>query len=183
MTEHHNTLLFGGKGQAKEGAGHDAFAGVPYERLDQLRIAETKLEKDRVLVRGDATKAYEPELGVRKFVRQLEYDAKEGFTIRDEVELEKPLVVTSVLHTDTSFQKEANRFSTSAGRAKLLVEVQEPKDLQSVIEANDVTAPGPPGSVDKGERQVRGQKLLLSTSRAVTSVRFVLRLIGQDLQD
>ena len=30
LTEHHNTLLFGGKGQAREGSGHDAFAGVSY---------------------------------------------------------------------------------------------------------------------------------------------------------
>src|SRR5205085_1769756 len=28
MTEHHNTLLVNGKGQAKEGKGHDAFDGV-----------------------------------------------------------------------------------------------------------------------------------------------------------
>ena len=46
MTEHHNTLLFGGKGQAREGGGHDAFAGVSYDRLDQIRIDEVKREKD-----------------------------------------------------------------------------------------------------------------------------------------
>src|SRR5262249_46300021 len=180
MTEHHNTLLFGGKGQAKEGAGHDAFASVRYDRLDQIRIAEVKLEKDRMFVRGDATSAYEPEIGVKKFVRQFEYDAKEGFTISDEVEIEKPQVVTSVLHADTVFKKDGNnRFSTSAGGVKLLIEVQEPKELKRSIEVNDVTAPGPPGSVDKGERQERGQKLLLSTPRAVTTARFVMRLIVQ----
>ena len=184
MTEHHNTLLFGGKGQAKEGMGHEAFAGVPYERLDQIRIAEVKLEKDRVLVRGDATKAYEPELGVRKFIRQFEYGPDRGCTIVDDVELEKPQVVTSVLHADTIFKTEGkNRFSISAGKVKLLIDVREPKDLESVIEVNDVTAPGPPGSVDKGERQVRGQKLVLSTPRAVRNVRFVVRLTGPDLQD
>src|ERR1700752_788459 len=184
MTEHHNTMLFGGKGQAKEGVGHDAFAGVPYERLDQIRIAEVKLGKDRLLVRGDATKAYEPELGVKKFVRQFEYDADRGFTIRDEVELEKPAVVTSVLHADTVIKKDGNnRYSASTGRVRLLIEVLEPNDLRSSIEVNDVTAPGPPGAVDKGERQERGEKLLLATSRAVTTARFVLRLVGHDLQD
>jgi hypothetical protein len=184
MTEHHNTLLFGGKGQAKEGAGHDAFDGVPYERLDQIRISEVRLEKDSIMVRGDATPAYEPEVRVKKFVRQFEYDAKDGFTIRDEVELERPQVVTSVLHADTVFKKDGNsRFSTSAGRVRLLIDVQEPKNLLSSIEVNDVTAPGPPGAVDKGEQQLRGQKLLLSTPRPVTTVRFVMRLVGQNLQD
>jgi len=34
MTEHHNTLLINGKGQAKEGDGHDVFAAVSYELLE-----------------------------------------------------------------------------------------------------------------------------------------------------
>ena len=177
MTEHHNTLLIGGKGQAKEGTGHDAFAGVSYERLNQIKIEEVTLEKDRVLVRGDASKAYEPELGVKKFVREFRYKPDQGFTIRDEVELLKPEVVTSVLHADTSFQKEGNsRFSTNAGSVKLLIEVAEPADLKSAMEVNDVTAPGPPGSVDKGERQERGQKLILRTARAVATTRFHIHL-------
>jgi hypothetical protein len=176
LTEHHNTLLIGGKGQAKEGIGHDVFSGVAYERLNQIRIDEVKLEKDRVLVRGDATTAYELELGVRKFVRQFEYNSVDGFTIRDEVELARPAVVTSVLHADASFRKEGNTsFSTTAGNVKLLIEVSEPKDLRSAIEANVVTAPGPPGAVDKGERQERGQKLLLST-RPLTTTRFLINL-------
>jgi hypothetical protein len=110
-------------------------------------------------------------------VRQFEYSTNEGFTIRDEVELVKPQVVTSVLHADTSFQKEGNNhFSTRAGNAKLLIDVSEPNDLLKAIESNEVTAPGPPGSVDKGERQERGQKLLLSTGRPLTRIRFLVRL-------
>jgi Domain of unknown function (DUF4962)/Heparinase II/III-like protein len=183
MTEHHNTLLVSGKGQAREGGGHDAFAGMSYERLNQIRIDKVTLEKDRVLVRGNATKAYEPELGVRMFVREFEYKFNEGFTIRDEVELERPEVVTSVLHADTIFEKEGNnKFSVSAGSVKLLIEVSEPNDLRSAIEANLVTAPGPPGSVDKGERQERGQKLLLSTGRPIKAANFLLRLTLADKQ-
>jgi hypothetical protein len=177
LTEHHNTLLFGGKGQAKEGVGHDAFAGVSYVRLNQIRIEDVKLQKDRVLVRGNATTAYKPELGVRRFLRQFEYKPNEGFIIRDEVEVAKPQVVTSVLHTDMSFRQEGdNCFSTTMGDVKLLIQVLEPGDLRSTIEANVVTAPGPPGSVDKGERQERGQKLLLSTARPITTAIILVRL-------
>ena len=177
LTEHHNTLLFGGKGQAKEGEGHDAFAAVPYERLDQIRILDVQLNKDHVVVRGDATSAYEPGLGVKKFVRRFEYGPAEGFTITDEVETAKPAVITSLLHADTGLQKETtNRFSINVGGVKLLVESLEPKDVDSAIDVNVVTAPGPPGAVDKGERQERGQKLMLSTPRPVTTARFVLKL-------
>ena len=177
LTEHHNTLLFDGKGQAKEGHGHDAFDGVAYERLDQIRIAEVKLEKDSILIRGEATQAYEPEVGVRKFVRQFEYKLGQGFTIRDEVELARASVITSVLHADAGLQKETNnRFHINAGSVKLLIEALEPKDLRSAVAVNVVTAPGPPGSVDKGERQERGQKLLLSTPQPVTATEFVLKL-------
>jgi hypothetical protein len=82
-----------------------------------------------------------------------------------------------VLHTDVSFRKEGDdRFTTTAGDVKLSMEILEPVNLQSAIESNIVTAPGPPGSVDKGERQQRGQKLLLSTSRPITTALIVLRL-------
>jgi Heparinase II/III-like protein len=177
MTEHHNTLLFAGKGQAKEGKGHDAFATVSYERLDRIRISELKVEKDFVSIRGDATSAYEPELGVKRFVRQFEYRPDQGFLITDEVETEKPTLVTSVVHADAGLQKETNdRFGISIGNAKLMIEVLEPKQFQSEIVVNTVRAPGPPGAVDKGENQERGEKLLISTLRTVTKTRFQLRL-------
>jgi hypothetical protein len=185
MTEHHNTLLVNGKGQAKEGDGHDVFAGVSYELLNRIRISEVKVEQNRVLVRGDATAAYGPELGLKKFVREFVYSSGTGFTISDEVETTKPAILTFLLHADNRIEKESgNRFSIRAGGVKLLIDptIERPKDLpaakqiQSSIEANTLTAPGPPGAVDKGERQERGQKLLLSTPAPTNRTRFVLRL-------
>ena len=49
-------------------------------------------------------------------------------------------------------------------------------DLVGTIESNVLTAPGPPGSVDKGERQERGYMLKLSTRKPVTSAIFVLSM-------
>jgi hypothetical protein len=177
MTEHHNTILIDGKGQSKEGSGHDAFEGVDYERLNQVRIVDVKIAKDAVVVSGDATSAYEPERGVKKFVRDFIYRPGTGFTLQDDIVTSQPSVITSVLHADGGLSKESNElFSINAPGVKLLIEPQEPKDLSDVIEANVLTAPGPPGSVDKGERQERGQKLLLSTAKPVTSVKFVTKL-------
>jgi hypothetical protein len=189
MTEHHNTLLVNGKGQAKEGDGHDVFAGVPYELLNRIRISGVKVEQNQVIVRGDATAAYGPELGVKKFVREFVYRPAGGFTVSDEVETTRPAVFTFLLHADDRIEKEsANLFIIKAGGVKLLIDptIEQPGarpapiQIQGTIETNTLTAPGPPGAVDKGERQVRGQKLLLSTPEPATRVRFITRLsIGE----
>ncbi|PYS57538.1 MAG: hypothetical protein DMF76_21950, partial [Acidobacteria bacterium] len=177
MTEHHNTLLVNGKGQAKEGLGHDAFAGVPYERLDKIRIVDVKVEDNRVVLRGDATTAYDPALGLRRFLREFEYTSAGAFTVRDEVETLNPAVLTSLLHVDDHFEKkDANKFVVNAAGISLLIEISEPKESKAALEANALTAPGPPGSVDKGERQERGQKLSISTTMPTKAVHFVMHL-------
>jgi hypothetical protein len=193
MTEHHNTLLVNGKGQAKEGGGHDVFAEVPYERLNRIRISEVKVEKDQVIVRGDGTAAYGPELGLKRFEREFVYRPGAGFTVSDEVETTRPAVLTFLLHADKRIEKESgDRFSIRAGAVTLLInptleypnEPSTPKQnqsaIQSKIETNTLTAPGPPGAVDKGERQERGQKLLLSTPSPTTGARFKMRLSIKD---
>jgi hypothetical protein len=189
MTEHHNTMLINGKGQAKEGDGHDAFAAMSYELLNQIRISEVKVEKNRVTVRGDATAAYSSELGLKKFVREFVYTPGSGFIVSDEVETAKPSVLTFLLHADDRIDKEKDSgFSIKAGSVRLLIEStlelsngpppskNNQSAIQSTIETNTLTAPGPPGAVDKGERQSRGRKLVLSTPVPTTSARFKMRL-------
>jgi hypothetical protein len=184
MTEHHNTLLINGKGQGKEGDGHDAFAAVPYEQLNRVHIVDVKVEKDRVLVHGDATAAYSSDLGVKKFVREFVYQPGSGFTVSDEVETTRPAVLSFVLHADDHIEKgEGCLFSITAGGVKLLIDptlaapvAQALQSIEAIIETNTLTAPGPPGAVDKGERQARGQKLLLSNAVPTNRARFVVRL-------
>ncbi len=188
MTEHHNTLLVNGKGQGKEGEGHDAFAEVPYELLNRIRISEVKVEKDRIMVRGDANAAYNPELGVRKFVREFVYQPDAGFTVSDDVETNRAAVLTFVLHADEHIEKlEGCLFNITAGPMKLLIDPtltapveQGQQAVEAVIEPNTLTAAGPPGAVDKGERQARGQKLLFSTAVPTTRAHFVTRLTIQN---
>src|SRR5439155_5478464 len=88
-------------------------------------------------------------------------------------------VLTFVLHADDHIEKgQGCQFSIKAGRVKLLIDptIEQPNEIQSAIEKNILTSPGPPGAVDKGERQERGQKLLLSTASPTTGVRFITRL-------
>lgn len=193
MTVDHNTLLINGKGQAKEGAGHDVFADVPYELLNRIRISEVKIEPARVVVRGDATAAYGTQLGLKRFVREFVYQTGAGFTVMDEVETTEPAMLSLVLHGDNQIKKESNtQFRIDAGRVKLLIEPkleqwtekqtshQAKSEIQALVESNTVTAPGPPGAVDKGERQARGERLLLSTPAPTTRARFIMRLSFDD---
>jgi hypothetical protein len=152
--------------------------------LNRIRIAEVKVDRDQISVRGDATAAYLPDLGLQKFVREFVYRPDSGFTISDEVEATKPSSFTLLMHADDRIEKENDdRFSIKAGGVKLLIQAMiegpkgsRPSQFRSVIEPNTVTAPGPPGAVDKGERQERGQKLVLSTPAPVIKASFRQRL-------
>ncbi len=184
MTEHHNSLLVNGQGQGKEGEGHDAFADVSYELLNHIRIVEVKVDKNRITVRGDATAAYSPTLALKSFMREFVYQPGAGFIVSDDIETIWPAVLTWVLHADYQIEKlEGCVFTITAGRVKLLDDVtlakpieQAQQSIESAIKTNDLTAPGPPGAVDKGERQERGQKLLLSTAVPTTKARFIQKL-------
>ncbi|MBV9927782.1 MAG: heparinase II/III family protein [Acidobacteria bacterium] len=176
LTAHHNSLLVDGRGQAKEGEGHDAFDGVPYEQLNRVRIVEAQLGERSAVIRGDAAAAYDPALGLTRFERRFEFDGR-GFDVTDELESSVPRTFTALVHADDVLKREgAGRFSIDASGARLDILIEAPKDARAVVEENVLTAPGPPGSVDKGERQVRGRRLAVSTPTPQTRTRFRMRL-------
>lgn len=177
LTAHHNSVVIDGRGQAREGAGHDAFAGVPYEQLDRIRITEAKLGAKSALIIGDAAAAYDPALGVTRFERRFEFDGKNGFVITDELQSAAPHNFTTLVHADDAISQDgAGRFLIDVSNARLNIRIESPEAARASVEENVLTAPGPPGSVDKGERQVRGQRLAVSTKEAGTSARFRVRL-------
>lgn len=177
LTEHHNTLIFDGRGQAKEGRGHDAFAGVSYDRLNQIRLTDVKMDARKVSVIADIAAAYEPEIGVKKFVRRFEFAAPDSFAVKDTVELERPQTITSFLHSDNLIKQLSERtFTFEPNGTSLLAEIVAPKTMKSVVEKNILTAPGRPGSVDKGEREERGVRLAISTAEKVDRLNLETRL-------
>lgn len=177
MTAYHNTLLVDGRGQAREGRGHDAFAGVPYERLNGIRVAEVRLEKGAAYVRGEAAAAYEPEVGLTRFTRELRFSLKEGFVVTDDITADRPRTFTRLLQADEQIEAAgAREFTLKSGGARLAVKDESEVEVGGKIEPNVMTAPGRPGAVDKGERQERGWRLALSNATPTASARFVLRL-------
>jgi hypothetical protein len=64
-----------------------------------------------------------------------------------------------LLHSDQAIAQKGQQFIVKAGASSTMVNIIAPADRIARIVPNNVMAPGPPGSVDKGEVQVRGQKL------------------------
>ncbi|WP_394850369.1 DUF4962 domain-containing protein [Pendulispora brunnea] len=174
MAAHNNTLLLDGKGQAREGEKHEAFEGIPAERLDGIRIEDVKLEAGRAYVRGNATLAYEPQLGLTKFVRELTFTEAEGLVLTDEVASRQEGRFGILFHADDKVETlAANQFLI---RGQLLVDVTAPAPFVTAIVPNIVAAPGKPGSIEQGEREQRGERLEISPAGVGTQTRFVTKL-------
>ncbi|MBK8302298.1 MAG: DUF4962 domain-containing protein [Pyrinomonadaceae bacterium] len=176
MTEHHNTLVFDGLGQADEGKGHDAFAGVSYDRLNEIKLQNVKMSETGVSLVAVLTSAYEPKVGVDKFMRRFVFTAPGNFEIEDEVKMRSEKTITSYLHSDTSIVERSGGFVFEGGKPGLFAEIINADQYNRVIELNVLTAPGRPGSVDKGEREERGVRLAISTKKKVKSAKIKMRL-------
>ena len=108
LTAHHNTLLIDGRGQGLEGQGHDAFDGVSYDQLNRIRITSAELRRGSAIVRGDATAAYQPELGVNRFEREFRFDGSNGFVLTDDIQTREPRKFSSLVHSDDRLTQGAN---------------------------------------------------------------------------
>ena len=177
LTEHHNTLVFDGKGQNKEGAGHDVFAEIPYDRLNKIRLIDVKMNARKVSITADSTAAYEPEVGVKEFIRRFDFTAPGGFVVTDDVKTDEAKTITAFLHADNNIvEKSKTNFELEPNGTSLSAEIVAPLPFTAKIEKNILTAPGKPGSVDKGEKEERGVRLAVSTVRPTNNVKFLMRL-------
>lgn len=171
-----NTLLVDGQGQANEGGGHDAFAGYPYARLDSIRITKLTLGKDHADIVADLTGAYRPELGVERLERRFSF-ARGAWTTTDTLRASKPVVLTAQVHGDRDIKQLAERSFVVEGRPSALKVEARGKNVQAVVEPGLVVSAGPPGNVDKGPKQQRGNVLHMSLpagkqATLVTSMKF-----------
>ena len=77
---------------------------------------------------------------------------------------------TSRLHQEEA--KDASQQVRALQTARMSVRAELPADAVVKSEPNIVTAPGLPGSTDKGDQQQRGQRLAATTAKPVKSVTF-----------
>lgn len=177
LTEHHNAVLIGGKGQNREGDGHDVWIGIPYERLNKIRLTSVKLGPKRVSVTADLAAAYEPNVGVKSFTRNFTFTAPGSFVVTDNISTDSDQIVTTFLHADRSIVgNSAGSFTFEPGGTSLFVTLKNPGQFETKVETNVLTAPGPPGAVDKGVREERGVRLAVATRRKVRKLTQVVNL-------
>jgi len=179
LTAHNNTLLVDGKGQAREGNGHEPFEGVPDERLDAIRIEEARLEAGRAYVRGNATSAYEPGVGLTKFIREFSFSdtAPDEFVVTDDVAANHESEFTALVHADEKVENTAaGGLFIDAPTARLGVEILGQEAFKAAVVPNIVASPGPPGSIDQGPKEQRGERLEISSSVKAAQARLVTKL-------
>jgi hypothetical protein len=145
--------------------------------MNNIRITNIRMDADQAEIIADLTAAYEPEVGVKKFKRTFKFTAPGSFVVTDSIETEKPQTITSYLHADSRITRDSDRiFILEPGATQLKVEFTEPDSLDAKSEINVLTAPGRPGSVDKGEREERGVRLAISTKNKVDKLNLVVKM-------
>jgi len=176
-TDQHNTVLVDGRGQGAEGIGHDPWEGALYADLDRIRITDVQLAPEYVHIQGEASGAYAGSLGLKKFGRHFLFVAPHNFYVWDVLESEQPRVFTSLLHADERVSDlKGDAFELGQGKAMLQVKLHAPDHAKLAREPNLVVAPGPPGSVDKGTVQERGERITISTPAPSTRANFFLSM-------
>ena len=126
-------------------------------------------------LRGEAAPAYDASLKLSAFTRELRFDGGD-LTVTDTLRSSEPHRFTLLLHSDEKIRAAApGEWSLVSYGQATPASTAAPSGSESRVEPNDVTAPGPPGSVDRGERQIRGERLLV-TSPPSTRGTFATRI-------
>lgn len=171
-TDQHNTVLVGGLGQRFKPEGHNAFEGANYRDLARMGVDVKRLDRRGLHVVGDATAAYPASVGLRKFLREVTVDG-DRIVVLDELESEVSTTFTALWHADRPTEGGVEgHLEIPGARARLVVDVTSKSPLQIRTEPNWMTAPGRPGSVQKGVREARGFRARISNEQPLRSARF-----------
>jgi len=178
-TDQHNTLLVNGVGQRFTEAGHNAFKGASLAQLNGMSLSVHALGPGGVRLVGDATAAYPGSLGVERFTREVTLVGNDALRIEDRVEASSPTTFTILFHSDSPVESSSSgRLTSRLERANLEIDVEGASGagLSSAVEPNWMTAPGRPGSVQKGEREARGYRARVSNATPSKTAHFVSEL-------
>lgn len=178
MTIEHNTLLVDGKGQGNEGHGHDAWAGFPYQQMNNGRITVAEFGSNGFTLQGEGAPAYSSSLGLTHYLRRITMKRPAKIEIEDTIESSAPHVFTEIIHSDTSISPTGKQqYKMAVNGVPLEVHLLSPAGADFKIEKNVVMGPGRPGSVDKGTLEGRGERLLATTPARSSNTLFSWELV------
>ena len=142
-TRNHSTLLIDGRGQYSEGS-KNAFRGLDETWGARL---EASLEVDDVLyVRGEAARAYERDLGLRQFTREILFLGGGAVVLRDAISADRLHHYEWLLQTDAPAEAEGcGRFAIKCGESSNRLHALLPSEIsfqqyEQEIKANPTSA-------------------------------------------
>jgi hypothetical protein len=159
QARHHNTLVVGDFGQGMEKE-HDTWEGMDRAALDRVHIVETALAPSSARIVADIAAAYPPAAGVTTLRREFSFEAPGRFRVRDRVETAEPRPLAWYLHADRPFAIDGPSFRDAAGVA-LEGRAALPAGARLRTGPTILTAPGQPGSIEKGRPDQRGYEIVI----------------------
>ncbi len=128
-TANHNTVLVDGQGQYGDGERWPRW----YPGWAHIGYASTQFP----YVRGEAASAYPPQLGLKRFTRQILMVDRQRVLIADHLEADRPRRFTWLLHFDEEAEVVSageGRFKASYGGASLLINLLTPAGMAPQID-------------------------------------------------
>lgn len=134
----HSTLLVDGDGQYAEGT-KNAFRGL--DETWSARLEASAEFGDVVYTRGEAARAYAPDLRLRQFTREVLYLDGDAVALRDTVSADEPRRYDWLLQTDSPPEiNGSGRFTFRSGATTWRVHALEPHEFRHEVREQEIKA-------------------------------------------
>ena len=171
-TDQHNTVLVNEHGQRFTEGGHNAFKGASYKQLTAAKLTVHRLDEKGIHVEGDATATYPDKAELQNFTREVKLVGNEVHLV-DRLQTKSPSIFTLLFHSDGEIDLGASdRMTIARDHATLEIGIRTDFEVVTRLEPNWMTAPGRPGSVQKGEREARGHRARVSNAHPIRTAEF-----------
>jgi hypothetical protein len=125
-----------------------------------------------VRIGAELAAAYPPPAGLLRFRRDFTFQAPGSFRVTDRLEAREERAFEWFLHADGPFTLDGARFTSDAGGVALVGRVELPRGARVTTAPTLLTAPGQPGSIEKGREDRRGFELRIEPSATARNVDF-----------
>ncbi len=137
-TRNHSTLLVDGRGQYAEGT-YNAFWGL--DATWGARLEASAEFDNAVYARGEAARAYERDLQLRQFTRELLFLEGDAVVLRDTVSADLPHRYEWLLQTDAPPETSGSRcFTIVNGATACRLHALQPGEITHQVREQEITA-------------------------------------------
>ena len=181
LSVQHNTVLVDGRGQYNEGVYHVA-KGLGTDWGAQL---ESVFATENVVYAcGEAAGAYAPELGLRRFKRQVLFWNEDLIFLHDDLAADQPRHFEWLLQTDARAEMESgNQFSVKIGASRLGIDFVAPIQIATEHNEQEVVAVPTSAEPDNVLRRMQHTLSVSPVERQDTAWFFAVLTMGGQADD